>query len=395
MSNNDQSSGISTPPDLTNYIVKQEDQYSNCGRFGDVHRCWYDGSEDGIRKEVAVKVFRFKLTMDEDVGQQSESPQMIRRELGIWKRLNHANIVPFLGITYGFGMSGTISLVSLWMHNGTLHDFLAQHDHSLSVPRRLQLLLDIVNGLNCLHSFSIGPIVHGDLSSNNVLVDANYTARLADFGHASLVGSIPEALSYLQMSTKEGTLRWAAPELVRPQEAPTRTTKSDIYSFGCISLQVLSGKQPWSEIKEELCVVFSLAQGLNPARPECHKIDDQHWNLIQQCWSPVQERPSAESVIASIQLLLRNSQPCSASPPERRTNVPSNCEWNSQDGITCGELVTPVNVPAHFGEHHGIRNMDAMAQWNGRGSRMFRKNFIRHILEAHLGVRRSIARSSH
>ena len=42
---------------------------------------------------------------------------MLRRELGIWRRLKHKNIVPFLGIAYGFGMDGTMSLVSLWMPN--------------------------------------------------------------------------------------------------------------------------------------------------------------------------------------------------------------------------------------------------------------------------------------
>jgi len=73
---------------------------------------------------------------------------------------------------------------------------------------------------------------------NNILLDANNTARLTDFGYASLVGDIPEALTYLQMSTTQpGAMRWAAPEQVFPEGALDRTTKSDIWSFGCISLQ--------------------------------------------------------------------------------------------------------------------------------------------------------------
>jgi serine/threonine protein kinase len=64
---------------------------------------------------------------------------MIRRELGIWSRLSHRNIVPFLGITHGFGKQGSASLVSMWMPYGTLHTFLEAHDDRLAVPHRLQL----------------------------------------------------------------------------------------------------------------------------------------------------------------------------------------------------------------------------------------------------------------
>lgn len=64
---------------------------------------------------------------------------MIRRELGIWSRLTHRNIVPFLGITHGFGKQGSASLVSMWMPHGTLHTFLEAHDDRLEVAHRLQL----------------------------------------------------------------------------------------------------------------------------------------------------------------------------------------------------------------------------------------------------------------
>ena len=94
---------------------------------------------------------------------------MIRRELGIWSRLSHRNIVPFLGITHGFGKQGSASLVSMWMPHGTLHTFLEAYDDRLAVAHRLQLarnpdetcyaaglsdvslvfqLLDIANGLH-------------------------------------------------------------------------------------------------------------------------------------------------------------------------------------------------------------------------------------------------------
>ena len=71
-----------------------------------------------------------------------------------------------------------------------------------------------------------------------MLLDADYTARLSNFGYASLVGNVPEALTYLQGSTaRPGALRWIAPEQVDSEETFNRTTKTDIYSFGCVALQ--------------------------------------------------------------------------------------------------------------------------------------------------------------
>ena len=67
--------------------------------------------------------------------------QMFQRELGIWNSLRHNNIVPFLGITYGpFGISGGMSLVSLWMPNETLQKFLTTHDDKLDTGHRLHIV---------------------------------------------------------------------------------------------------------------------------------------------------------------------------------------------------------------------------------------------------------------
>ena len=68
---------------------------------------------------------------------------MLRRELGIWRRLDHPNVVPFLGIAYGFGMNDAMSLVSLWMPNGCLHRFLEKHNDNLGTDHRLQFVSSV------------------------------------------------------------------------------------------------------------------------------------------------------------------------------------------------------------------------------------------------------------
>jgi serine/threonine protein kinase len=187
-----------------------------------------------------------------------------------------------------------------------------------------------------------------------VLIDADYTARLAGFGYASLVGNIPEALTYLQRSTASpGALRWIAPEQVQfDEETFNRTTKSDIYSFGCvalqessldsdgrpilISLQILSGKHPWSEVRQDSAVIMHLAKGHKPGRPESPMLNDSHWELIQHCWSPMEERPAAVAMIPTIQQFLNS---CPPSPPL--------CDllrsWSGQADLWAAESSLPLS----------------------------------------------------
>ena len=117
--------------------------------------------------QVAVKALRLSFVMGNGTGDKytrvmacvttnhvfSNGSQMLRRELGIWKRLKHPNIVPFLGIAYGFGMEGVMSLVSLWMPNESLHKFLAKYNDNLDVAHRLQF----VGLLNSVSSSSSDP----------------------------------------------------------------------------------------------------------------------------------------------------------------------------------------------------------------------------------------------
>ncbi|KAF8547675.1 hypothetical protein OG21DRAFT_859147 [Imleria badia] len=135
---------------------------------------------------------------------------------------------------------------------------------------------------------------------------------------------LPEASVYLQMTTmKPGTLRWAAPEhfLVDAEQTMRATTQSDIYSFGnlgllasavssttyiLISFQVLSGKHPWSEIRRDTAVIMQLSQGNKPKRPSSCPIEDQHWELIERCWSSVGDRPYAKDVVSSLQQFLHS-----------------------------------------------------------------------------------------
>ncbi|KIJ12157.1 hypothetical protein PAXINDRAFT_28684, partial [Paxillus involutus ATCC 200175] len=199
-------------------------------------------------------------------------------ELEIWRRLRHKNVVPFLGTATGFGQFGSVALVSLWMAHGTLQTFIDRYDGDLAIAHRFELVCRVSHFPNTKSEIHL-TLVGLSIRQNNVLIDETFTARLADFGYASVVGEVEENMSYLQASKQRpGEWKWTAPERLFGDSEPT--PRSDIYSFGNI---VLSGEQPWKN-KPEAVVVLQLFQGVNPSRPQSRPIEDEHWEFIGRCW---------------------------------------------------------------------------------------------------------------
>ncbi|KAF9245404.1 kinase-like domain-containing protein, partial [Melanogaster broomeanus] len=231
--------------------------------------------------------------------------QRLRREIKVWLNLNHVNVVPLFGTTMNFGRFP--AMVCPWLENGQLSSYLERRGDSLTTGERLTLLSDIAVGLQYLHSQSV---VHGDLSGSNVLVDDKGRACIADFGLSVLLTELGGSTFATSVQAK-GTLRWAAPENLYlniqisgdntenvPRVPPT--TQSDIYSFGRIMLQVLTGKVPYHYYPADAPVVLAISRGENPQRPGLATITDHRWAFIQKCWSTVDEgqsRPSDEEVV--------------------------------------------------------------------------------------------------
>ncbi|KAF7975063.1 hypothetical protein HWV62_10569 [Athelia sp. TMB] len=276
--------------DLTQFLTQSEGADTIVGPHARVYKC--ELHYESTTKIVAVKRIYPRGATPEDIERVDVR---VRREIVVWIGLEHENIVQLLGTTEKNQDFPSIGMVSEWMENGNLWSYIKE---TRPLIDRLQLICDVVTGLTYLHSQRV---IHGDLTSANVLIDNNGRARLVDFGLSSIIAAF-EGTS-LMASAIGGALRFRAMELMPPlEEDPTNfdpklTTACDIYSLGSVTLQILSGQQPYYNINDDVLVALALTQRKTPDRPDTQKLVDrnEYWDFIQKCWrkDPV-TRPNAE-----------------------------------------------------------------------------------------------------
>ncbi|KIK79372.1 hypothetical protein PAXRUDRAFT_161435, partial [Paxillus rubicundulus Ve08.2h10] len=284
-------------PDLTGSVVQEGERPFASGSFGDVYRGKLRLSGRSI--DVAVKAIR---TYSADDTDDVKKTKKLRRELKTWMNLEHVNILPLFGTSMNFGRFP--AMVCPWLANGSLTSFLERRHDTLKTAERLALLVDVAVGLQYLHSRSI---VHGDLSGSNVLIDGNGRACISDFGLSTLLTKIGGS-TYATSGHAGGTLRWTAPELLdlqmpEDEESPLHvfpTPQSDVYSFGRIMLQALTGKVPYHYCIRDAQVLSAIMKGVIPTRPSRALVTDHQWSFMQQCWMPVdagESRPSNDEIV--------------------------------------------------------------------------------------------------
>ncbi|OAY51302.1 receptor-like protein kinase BRI1-like 3 [Manihot esculenta] len=195
------------------------------GGFGQVYKAKLsDGSVVAIKKLVHV------------TGQGDREFMAEMETIG---KIKHRNLVPLLGYCK---LGEERLLVYEYMKWGSLESVL--HDRSkggclrLDWAARKKIAIGSARGLAFLHHSCIPHIIHRDMKSSNVLLDENFEARVSDFGMARLVNALD---THLSVSTLAGTPGYVPPEYYQSFQC---TTKGDVYSYGVILLELLSGKKP-------------------------------------------------------------------------------------------------------------------------------------------------------
>ena len=174
-----------------------------------------------------------------DNASPQEKERMIERfqeECQLLSRVKHPNVVQFLGIHFEEGSNLPV-LVMEFLHC-TLSECLERYG-VLQERVSLGILDDVATGLCYLHGYR-PPIVHRDLSANNVLLSSNMGAKISDLGVAKILNMTPARMS--QLTKCPGTPPYMPPEAL--EEDPEYSTKLDCFSMGVMILHVLCGSWP-------------------------------------------------------------------------------------------------------------------------------------------------------
>ncbi|KAF1318655.1 Tkl protein kinase, partial [Globisporangium splendens] len=172
-----------------------------------------------------------------------------------------------------------------YVKNGTLPEFLKKGDNKQMAWEKLH---EIALGLQYLHR---SQIIHGDLKGNNLLVPADGTAKLTDFGLSLIVAN-----SSTLKPAKVDAPRWRAPEVLKGESI---SVTSDIYAFGMCIVEAVSGEYPWGNALLDATVRRHVKRGTTLERPG--GFTDSQWEIVTKMI--VYERSKSIKIAAAVDAL--------------------------------------------------------------------------------------------
>lgn len=247
----------------------------------------------GIYNEehVAVKFVNRVPPNDEDNFNGATLETQFMREVTFLPRLNHQNVVKFIAASKD---TQFYCILTEYQNKGSLRKYLnGLKNKPISLRKAIAFALDIARGMEYIHA---NGIIHRDLKPENVLVDGDTThtrLKVADFGIACIEGSSSKCDSL------KGTCRWMAPEMVKGKRYGR---KVDVYSFGLILWEMVSGTVPFKDLSPVQVAVAVAHRNSRPVVPSNCPIVLR--DLIHQCWAlEPEKRPEFSHVVQVLEQL--------------------------------------------------------------------------------------------
>ncbi|KAM0927480.1 hypothetical protein ACQ4PT_002905 [Festuca glaucescens] len=157
-------------------------------------------------------------------------------EVSTLGRIHHVNVVRLVGFC---SEEMRRALVYEYMPEGSLDKYIFSAEKIFSWDKLIEIALGIARGINYLHQGCEMQIVHFDIKPHNILLDANFVPKVADFGLAKLY---PKNNSFVPLSVLRGTVGYIAPEMIS-RSFGVISSKSDVYSFGMLLLEMAGGRR--------------------------------------------------------------------------------------------------------------------------------------------------------
>ncbi|KAH9655007.1 serine/threonine-protein kinase STY46 [Citrus sinensis] len=248
------------------------------GSYGDLYRGTY------CSQDVAIKVLKPERI-------NSDMQKEFAQEVFIMRKVRHKNVVQFIGACT---KPPSLCIVTEFMSGGSVYDYLHKLKGVFKLPSLLKVAIDVSKGMNYLHQNNI---IHRDLKAANLLMDENEVVKVADFGVARV-----KAQSGV-MTAETGTYRWMAPEVI---EHKPYDHKADVFSFGIVLWELLTGKLPYEYLTPLQAAVGVVQKGLRPTIPK--NSQPKLAELLERCWQQDPAlRPDFSEIIEILQQIAKES----------------------------------------------------------------------------------------
>ncbi|KAK0389546.1 hypothetical protein NLU13_3121 [Sarocladium strictum] len=258
----------------TNITMRwQQGHYVGGGTFGSVYAAMnLDSGHLMAVKEIRLQDPKLIPTVAEQ----------IREEMGVLEVLDHPNIVSYYGIEVH---RDRVYIFMEFCSGGSLASLLEHgriEDEQVIMVYALQLL----EGLAYLHESGIA---HRDIKPENVLLDHNGIIKYVDFGAAKVIARQGRTLVSDLTSTKPnksmtGTPMYMSPEVIKG-ENPGHAGSVDIWSLGCVILEMATGRRPWANLDNEWAIMYNIAQGNPPQLPTHDQLSPSGMDFLKKCFA--------------------------------------------------------------------------------------------------------------
>ncbi|XP_019087494.1 PREDICTED: receptor-like serine/threonine-protein kinase SD1-8 [Camelina sativa] len=233
-----------------------------------------------------------------------------KTELSLIASVQHVNLVQLLGYCFE---GGEMIIIYEYLENSSLDTFIFDESQSskLNWEKRFQIINGITRGLLYLHQDSRYPIVHRDLKPRNVLLDKDMVPKISDFGMGNV---FDKNKAEANTTNIVGTYGYMSPEYA---EDGTYSTKSDVFSFGVLVLEIIYGKTnresyKYSENEESLINYiwryWKEGKGLDIIDPVIFDSSTFQPHEVKRCIQIgllcVQERPEDRPTVLSVSVML-------------------------------------------------------------------------------------------
>ncbi|KAH8880336.1 Pkinase-domain-containing protein [Thozetella sp. PMI_491] len=224
-----------------------------------------------------------------DKNKMRELVAALDQEIDTMQHLDHVNIVQYLGCER---KETSISIFLEYISGGSIGSCLRKHG-KFEESVVSSLTRQTLSGLAYLHREGI---LHRDLKADNILLDVDGTCKISDFGISKKTDNI---YGNDKTNSMQGSVFWMAPEVIRSQ-GEGYSAKVDIWSLGCVVLEMFEGRRPWSK-EEAVGAIYKIANGETPPIPDeiREKISPLAIAFMLDCFQvDPSERPTADMLLS-------------------------------------------------------------------------------------------------